>query len=64
VKLGDLVIYDPDRYDKQPPNMGVVIKLYHCPPENVPGGPDREMVDVMWDNGVWTDDSYEFVVVQ
>jgi len=65
MKVGDLVRYDPDRYDDDPPNMGVIVKLYRTWVVNGEHQrKQREMVDVLWCNGIWTDDSYEFTVVQ
>ena len=63
MKLGDLVRYDTTRYDDYHNHPGLVIKFYYEDPVNCPGGPDREMADVLFSYGVVADDSYEFEVI-
>ena len=62
MKVGDLVRYDSTRCDGLMP--GLVIKLYYEDPVNCPGGPDREMADVLFPYGVVGDDTYEFEVAR
>jgi len=62
MKVGDLVRYTDRRFEAADQSyMGIVIRVYFCEPV-MRGESDREMVDVMWDNGVWGDDAYEFEV--
>tara|TARA_Y100000034_G_scaffold114198_1_gene150035 strand:- start:99 stop:263 length:165 start_codon:yes stop_codon:yes gene_type:complete len=53
MKVGDLVQYvDAELFGN---DIGLIAALWFAG--------DREMVDVLWDNGVYTDDSYEFKVI-
>ena len=64
MKIGDLVRYDPVRYDNYSGgNQGMVIKLY----TRASRGERqvilrREMADVLFSYGVVSDDTYEFEV--
>lgn len=62
MKVGDLVRYDPTRYDDYHNHPGVVIKFYTKIPYT-PGCPDRKMVDILFPYGVVSDDAYEFEVI-
>ena len=56
MKVGDLVQYvRPDVEE----DIGVIVAVRYL---RVPSG-DRVVVDVLWDNGIWADDAYEFKVV-
>ena len=52
VKVGDLVQYVRPNVEK---DIGVIVTLRHIG--------DRVVADVLWDNGIWADDAYEFKVI-
>ena len=63
MNVGDLVRYTDRRFeDADQSYMGIVTRVYFCEPV-MKGEPAREMVDVMWDNGMWGEDAYEFEVI-
>jgi|3_EtaG_2_1085321.scaffolds.fasta_scaffold09236_10 hypothetical protein len=55
MKVGDLVKYCDDHDGHVEDDIGMIVEMQFIG--------DREIVSVLWHNGVWEDDSCEFMVV-
>ena len=55
MKVGDLVKYCDDHDGLIEDDIGMIVEMQFIG--------DREIVSVLWHNGVWKDDSCEFMVV-
>ena len=54
MKVGDLVQYVAEGVEE---DVGVIVAVRPSDP------PHKTLVDILWDNGIWTDDAEAFKVV-